>query len=98
MPVPGLAVSAEEHVVGGVEEEEMCARPCAVERLELFLRVREERTASRVDHEGDLLLAASTRNVDGRRHQRRREVIEGVIAKVLEDLYRLRLARAGEPG
>ena len=97
MAVPGLAVAAEEHVIGGVEEEEMRARAGAVQRIELFLRVGEQRTASRVDHEGDLLLATSTRNVDRRRHQRRRKVIEGVVAEVLEDLHCLRFARAGEP-
>src|SRR5438105_4457643 len=97
MAVSCLAVAAKEHVIGGVEEQEMCARAGAIQRVELLLRVGEERTAPRVDHEGDLLLATSTRNVDRRRHQRRREVIKGVVAEVLEDLHRLRFARAGEP-
>ncbi len=39
MAVPCLAVAAEEHVIGGVEEQEMCARAGAVQRIELFLRV-----------------------------------------------------------
>src|SRR5207247_2842969 len=98
MTMSCLAVTAEKHVVGGIEEQEMCARAGAVQRVELFLRVGEERTAARVDHEGDLLLSTSARDVDRRRHQRRREVIDGVVAEVLEELHRGRFARAGKPG
>src|SRR6266566_876796 len=97
MAMSCLAVAAEKHVVGGIEEEEMCPRTGAIQRIELFLRVGKERTAPRVDHEGDLLLAAPTRDVDRRRHQRWRKVIEGVVTEVLEDLHCLRFARAGEP-
>src|SRR5439155_16264546 len=96
MAVAGLAVAPEQHVVGGVEEEKMCARAGPVEGVELLLRVREEQAAARVDHERDLLLAAFAGDFDRRRHQRRREVVEGVVAEVLEDLHRLRFARAGE--
>src|SRR5438094_977358 len=96
MAVAGLAVAVEQHVVGGVEEEKMCARAGPVEGVELLLRVREEQAAARVDHERDLLLAAFAGDFDRRRHQRRRKVVEGVVAEVLEDLHRLRFARAGE--
>src|SRR5438874_8711553 len=96
MAVASLAVPPEQHVVGGVEEEKMCARAGPVERVELLLRVREEQAAARVDHERDLLLAAFAGDLDRRRHQRRRKVVEGVVAEVLEDLHRLRFARAGE--
>ena len=96
MAVAGLAVAVEQHVVGGVEEQEMRARARAIERVELFLRVREEQAAARIDHERDLLLAAFSGHVDRRCHQCRRKVVEGVVAEVLEDLYRLRFARAGE--
>src|SRR5207237_10121326 len=62
-----------------------------------FRGVGKEQAASRLDHERDLVLASFTRDLDGRRHQRRWEVIECVVAQVLKDLYRLRFARAGEP-
>src|SRR5438874_3063323 len=96
MAVASLAVPPEQHVVGGVEEEKRCARAGPVERVELLLRVREEQAAARVDHERDFLLAAFAGDLDRRRHQRRRKVVEGVVAEVLEDLHRLRFARAGE--
>src|SRR5204863_3614226 len=96
MAVAGLAVAVEQHVVGGIEEEKMCARAGPVERVELFLRVREEQAAARIDHERDLLLAAFSGHVDRRRHQCRRKVVEGVVAEVLEDLHCLRFPRAGE--
>src|SRR5207253_2188504 len=96
MAVAGLAVAVEQHVVGGVEEQEMRARARAIERIELLFGVREEQAAARIDHERDFLLAAFSGHVDRRRHQCRRKVVEGVVAEVLEDLYRLRFARAGE--
>src|SRR5438067_13146571 len=97
MAVAGLAVPVEQHVVGGIEEEKMCARAGPVERVELFLGVREEQAAARIDHERDFLLAAFSGHIDRRRHQCRRKVVEGVVAEVLEDLYRLRFARAESP-
>src|SRR5213594_1087620 len=96
MAVAGLAVAAEEHVIGGVEEEDMCAGAGAIERVEVLLRVSEEKPTSCVNHERDLLPAALAGDVDRRRHEGGRKVIEGVIAEVLEDLHSLRFARAGE--
>src|SRR5881394_2809179 len=97
MAVAGLAVAVEQHVVGGVEEQEMRAWARAIERVELFLRVREEQAAAGIDHERDLLLAAFSGHVDRRRHQCRRKVIEGVVAEVLEDLHRLRFPQPESP-
>src|SRR2546428_13356715 len=75
----------------------MDARPGPLHRVELLLGVREEGATAGVDHERDLVLASLAGNVERRRHERGREVVEHVVAEVLEDLHRLRLARAGEP-
>src|SRR5204862_7926097 len=97
MAVAGLAVTAKKHVVRRVVEQHVRGGTRRVERLEIILRVREERTATRVDDEGDLLFAALSGDVDGRCHEGGGQVVEGVVAEVLEDLHRLRFARAGEP-
>src|SRR2546427_6993071 len=96
MAMAGLAIPTKQHVVGGIKEQEVGAWTRAIEGLELFLRVGKEQAASRIDHERDLLLASLTRDLDGRRHQGRWKVVEGVVAEVLEDLHGLRFARAGE--
>src|SRR4029077_5548083 len=97
MAMPRLAVAAQEHVIGGVEEQHMRGGAGLIERFERLLRVGEERAAPRVDHERHFLLSAFARDIEGRRHERGRQVVEGVVAEVLEDLHRLRLARAGKP-
>src|SRR5438876_4506865 len=71
--------------------------PRALHRIELLLGVGEEGPAASVDDERDLVLAAFAGNVESRCHECRGQVVEHVVAEVLEDLDRLRLARAGEP-
>src|SRR2546422_7026368 len=97
MAVARLAVPTKEDFVGRVEEQHVRGRTRFVERLEVLPRVGEERTAPRVDHERHLLFPTLARDVDRRCHKGGREVVEGVVAEVLKDLRRLRLARAGEP-
>src|SRR5205823_7343531 len=94
--VAAVAGALEHDIAAGVEDQEVRARDGAIERVEHLLRVREEQSAARSDHERDLLLAAFSGHVDRRRHQCRRKVVEGVVAEVLEDLHRLRFPRAGE--
>ena len=89
MAVTGLAVTPEQHIVRGIEEEDVRARAGPIERIQLLLGVGEERPAPSVDHEGHLLFATLTGYLDRRGHQRGREIVEGVVAEVLEDLYRL---------
>src|SRR5919201_1044713 len=96
MAVTRLTVPVQEHVVGGIEEEQVRVPAGGVERIELLLGVRKEQPASRVDDERDLVLATLAGDVDRRRHERGRKVVEGVVAEVLEDLDRLRFTRAGE--
>src|SRR5256885_11430496 len=96
MAVPRLAVPAKEQLVGRVEEQHVCGRARLVERVEVLPCIREKRSTSRIDHERDLLLPTLARNIESRRHECGREVVEGVVAEVLEDLRRLRFARARE--
>src|SRR6266446_790727 len=96
MAVARLAIPTEEDFVGRVEEQHVRGRTRLVERVEVLLRVCEKGATPRVDHERDLLLPALARYLDCRRHERGREVVEGVVAEILEDLHRLRFARAGE--
>src|SRR5882762_6415798 len=96
MAVPRLAVPAKEQLVGCVEEQHVGGRARLVERVEVLPCIREKRSTSRIDHERDLLLPTLARNIESRRHERGREVVEGVVAEVLEDLHRLRFARARE--
>ena len=83
MPVPCLAVPAEEHIVGSVEKQKMHVGPGPFHRIELFLGVGEEGATARVDHERDLVLASLAGDLERRRHERRREIVEHVVAEVL---------------
>ena len=59
------------------------------ERVERRRRLAEQRAAPRIDDERDPLTVAATAFGERRWHQRGREVIEDVVAEILEDLHRL---------
>jgi len=98
MAVPRFAVAPEQHLVRRVEVEEMGSGTGSLQELELRRGICEQRSASGVDDHGDARVAALPGYVQRRPHDRRRKVVEDVVAKVLEDLHRLRLPGAGEPG
>jgi hypothetical protein len=86
MAVAGLAVAAQQDLVGGVEEEKMGTIPVGLELVERRARLREQRAAPRVDDERDTGVTALATHFERRFHQARRQVVERVVVEILEDL------------
>src|SRR5205814_5754024 len=96
--MPRLAVASEPYPVRGVEEQDVRARPRAVELLQLRRGVGEQRSAPGIDDHRHPGMAALASDVEGRAHQGRWQVIQDVVAEVLEYLRGLRLPGAGQAG
>ena len=97
-PAGGL-LAADEHVVGGLEEEQR-RRPAGHLLVAVGLQRVEERPRPHVDHDRDRLLdaAAVVDEAYDVAHQRRREVVDHEVAEVLELLGRRAAAGTGHAG
>ena len=89
MAVAGLAVAAQQHFIGRVEEQDVRAIAVSLELVERGARLGEQRAAPRVDDERNARVPAFAADLERRLHQRGREVVERVVVEVLEDLHRL---------
>src|SRR5262249_42459406 len=95
MRTPGLAEATYQHVVAGLEIDDLRLRTCRAQLVQDVREVAQEAALAAVDpdrHPADVL-ARALPQLDEPRQQRDREVVDAVEAQVLEDLQRRALAR-----
>src|SRR5579871_1310157 len=96
---PGLAEAAHEHVVVGLEVEDLDDGARRAQLGEHAGEVEQEPPRAHVDAQRDApdLLARALPQLEEARHQRHRQIVDAVEAEVLEHVQRGALARARHP-
>src|SRR5262245_4536969 len=95
MRTPGLAEAPHQHVVTGLEIDDLRLRTCRAQLVEDVREVAQETALPDVNperHTADIL-ARALPQLDESRQQRDREIVDAVEAQVLEDLQRRALTR-----
>ena len=100
VPAARLLEPPHERLVGGLEEHERVLDAALVQLVQQLLELLEVLAAAHVADDGDPvdLAALAAEQVDQRRHQLRRQVVDAEPAGVLERVHRLRLPGAGQAG
>ena len=100
VPAARLLEAAHQRLVGRLEEDERVLDAALVQLVEQLLELAEVLAAAHVADDGDAvdLAALAAEEVDERRHQLRRQVVDAEPAGVLERVHGLRLAGPGEAG
>ena len=94
VPAARLLEATDQRLVGGLEEHERVLHAALVQLVEQLLERAEVLAAADVADDGDAvdLAALAAEQVDERRHQLRRQVVDAEPAGVLERVHRLGLA------
>jgi hypothetical protein len=96
MAAARLGEALDERVVLCLEDEQADVHALGLQAAERARQLRERRAAARIDRDRHALIARIAQERDGLEEQRRREVVDAVEARVLEDVQRDALAGAGE--